>query len=140
MRCAASWLASGLSWSSVTARTEPVDARPTTSLTPVLPTISATAYLTPLREGGSLPGLMEADDLGTYVVKFTGAGQGPKSLVAEIVVGELGRLLGVPVPRLALIEVEDGEDVRGELARLGAELMERYGRGLSRSSAGGPLA
>jgi hypothetical protein len=76
------------------------------SLTPVLPTISATAYLTPLREGGSLPGLMEADDLGTYVVKFTGAGQGPKVLVAEIVVGELGRLLGVPVPRLALIEVD----------------------------------
>jgi hypothetical protein len=72
----------------------------------VLPTISATAYLTPLREGGSLPGLMEADDLGTYVVKFTGAGQGPKSLVAEIVVGELGRVLGVPVPRLALIEVD----------------------------------
>ena len=62
-----------------------------TSLTPVLPPISATAYLTPLREGGSLPGLMEADDLGTYVVKFTGAGQGPKALVAEIVVGELGR-------------------------------------------------
>jgi hypothetical protein len=72
----------------------------------VLPTISATAYLTPLREGGSLPGLMEADDLGTYVVKFTGAGQGPKTLVAEIVVGELGRLLGVLVPRLALIEVD----------------------------------
>jgi hypothetical protein len=72
----------------------------------VLPTISATAYLTPLREGGSLPGLMEADDLGTYVVKFTGAGQGPKTLVAEIVVAELGRLLGVPVPRLALIEVD----------------------------------
>ena len=77
-----------------------------TTLTPVLPMISATAYLTPLREGGSLPGLMEADDLGTYVVKFTGAGQGPKTLVAEIVVGELGRLVGVPVPRLALIEVD----------------------------------
>ena len=72
----------------------------------MLPTISATAYLTPLREGGSLPGLMEADDLGTYVVKFTGAGQGPKTLVAEIVVGELGRLLGVPVPQLALIDVD----------------------------------
>jgi hypothetical protein len=72
----------------------------------VLPRISATAYLTPLREGGSLPGLMEADDLGTYVVKFTGAGQGPKALVAEIVVGELGRLLGVAVPDLALIDVD----------------------------------
>jgi len=72
----------------------------------VLPRVSATAYLTPLREGGSLPGLMEADDLGTYVVKFTGAGQGPKALVAEIVVGELGRLLGVAVPELALIDVD----------------------------------
>jgi hypothetical protein len=72
----------------------------------VLPQIAATAYLTPLREGGSLPALMEADDLGTYVVKFTGAGQGPKALVAEIVVGELARALGVPVPELALIEVD----------------------------------
>jgi hypothetical protein len=72
----------------------------------VLPQISATAYLTPLREGGSLPGLVEADDLGTYVVKFSGAGQGPKALVAEIVVGELGRVLGVRVPDLALIEVD----------------------------------
>ncbi|WP_375430552.1 HipA family kinase [uncultured Friedmanniella sp.] len=72
----------------------------------MLPQIEATAYLTPLREGGSLPGLMEADDLGTYVVKFTGAGQGPKALVAEIVVGELGRALGVRVPELALIEVD----------------------------------
>ena len=71
----------------------------------MLPRISATAYLTPLREGGSLPGLMEADDLGTYVVKFTGAGQGPKALVAEIVVGELGRALGIAIPDLALVEV-----------------------------------
>ena len=72
----------------------------------MLPRIAATAYLTPLREGGSLPGLMEADDLGTYVVKFTGAGQGPKALVAEIVVGELGRTLGIEIPELALIEVD----------------------------------
>jgi len=72
----------------------------------VLPRIAATAYLTPLREGGSLPALMEADDLGTYVVKFTGAGQGPKALVAEIVVGELARALDIPVPELALIEVD----------------------------------
>ena len=71
-----------------------------------LPRIEATAYLTPLREGGSLPGLVEASDLGTYVVKFTGAGQGPKALVAEIVVGELGRALGVDIPELALIEVD----------------------------------
>ncbi|HEX8488466.1 MAG TPA: HipA family kinase [Propionibacteriaceae bacterium] len=72
----------------------------------MLPEITATAYLTPLREGGSLPGLVEADDLGTYVVKFTGAGQGPKALVAEIVVGEIGRALGVRVPDLALIGVD----------------------------------
>ncbi len=72
----------------------------------MLPTVTATAYLTPLREGGSLPGIVEADDLGTYVVKFTGAGQGTKALVAEIVVGELGRRLGVAIPELALIEVD----------------------------------
>jgi hypothetical protein len=68
--------------------------------------ITATTYLTALREGGSLPGLVEADDSGTYVVKFTGAGQGTKALVAEIVVGELGRRLGVRVPELALIEID----------------------------------
>src|SRR5881628_2756531 len=61
-------------------------------------TVVATRYVTPLREGGSLPGLMEADDLGTYVVKFRGAGQGPKALVAEVISGELGRRLGLPVP------------------------------------------
>jgi hypothetical protein len=72
----------------------------------VLPHITATAYLTALREGGSLPGLVEADDLGTYVVKFTGAGQGPRALVAEIVVGRLGQELGIRVPELALIQVD----------------------------------
>ncbi len=72
----------------------------------LLPSVAATAYLTPLREGGSLPGLVEADDLGTYVVKFTGAGQGPKALVAEIVVGELGRALAIHIPALALIDVD----------------------------------
>lgn len=72
----------------------------------MLPLITATAYLTALREGGSLPGLMEADDLGTYVVKFTGAGQGPRALVAEIVVGGLGQQLGIRVPDLALIDVD----------------------------------
>lgn len=65
----------------------------------------ATRYVTPLREGGSLPGLVEADDLGTYVLKFHGAGQGPKALVAEVIVGELGRLLGIRVPRLVAIEL-----------------------------------
>ena len=72
----------------------------------MLPRIAATAYLTPLREGGSLPGLMEANDDGTYVVKFTGAGQGPKALVAEIVVGELARRIDILIPELALIELD----------------------------------
>ena len=68
--------------------------------------VIATRYVTPLREGGSLPGLMEADDLGTWVVKFSGAGQGRKVLVAEVVVGELARGLGLPVPELVLVEVD----------------------------------
>ena len=71
-----------------------------------LRTVVATRYVLPLREGGSLPGLMEADDLGTYVVKFRGAGQGRKVLVAEVVVGELARSLGLPVPELVLVEVD----------------------------------
>ena len=66
----------------------------------------ATRYVTPLREGGSLPGLVEADDLGTYVVKFRGAGQGRKALVAEVVAGELARALGLPVPELAVVELD----------------------------------
>ena len=68
--------------------------------------MTALRYVTPLREGGSLPGIMEADDLGTYVVKFVGAGQGRKVLVAEVLVGELGRLLGLPVPELVLVDVD----------------------------------
>ncbi|MCW2666790.1 MAG: hypothetical protein JWN57_1752 [Frankiales bacterium] len=72
----------------------------------MLRTVTATRYVTPLREGGSLPGLMEADDLGTYVVKFVGAGQGRKVLVAEVVCGELARRLGLPVPELVLAEVD----------------------------------
>ncbi|MCW2716059.1 MAG: aminotransferase class i and ii [Frankiales bacterium] len=72
----------------------------------MLRTVTATRYVMPLREGGSLPGLMECDDLGTYVVKFVGAGQGRKVLVAEVLVGELGRALGLPVPELVLVEVD----------------------------------
>ena len=68
--------------------------------------VSATRYVTPLREGGSLPGLMEADDLGHYVVKFHGAGQGRKALVAEIVAGELARTLGLPVPDVVTVDVD----------------------------------
>lgn len=68
--------------------------------------ITATRYVLPLREGGSLPGLVEADDCGMYVVKFVGAGQGRKSLIAEVIAGELARALGLPVPVLALVQVD----------------------------------
>jgi hypothetical protein len=71
-----------------------------------LPTIAATRYVLPLREGGSLPGVVEGNDLGTYVLKFHGAGQGPKALVAEIIVGELFRRLGLRVPELKLMELD----------------------------------
>src|SRR3954451_21713217 len=68
--------------------------------------IAATRYVTPLREGGSLPALVEADDDGLYVLKFRGAGQGPKALVAEVIAGELARALGFRVPELALVELD----------------------------------
>jgi hypothetical protein len=71
-----------------------------------LPTIEATRYVTPLREGGSLPALVEASDDGLYVLKFRGAGQGPKALVAEVVAGELARRLGFLVPELVLVELD----------------------------------
>ena len=73
---------------------------------PTLRTVAATRFVAPLREGGSMPGLIEADDDGMYVVKFRGAGQGIKVLIAEIVVGEIGRALGLPVPELVLIEID----------------------------------
>ena len=75
--------------------------------------IEATRYVTPLREGGSLPALVAASDDGLYVLKLRGAGQGPKALVAEVVAGELGRALGLPVPELALVEL-DPELARAE--------------------------
>ena len=71
-----------------------------------LRTVNATRYVTPLREGGSLPAIVEADDAGMYVLKFRGAGQGPKVLVAEIIVGELARAAGLPMPEIVLIELE----------------------------------
>jgi hypothetical protein len=69
-------------------------------------TVVATRYVTPLREGGSLPGLVEGDDDGLYVVKFRGAGQGPRALVAEWLAGEIGRAIGLAVPDLVAIEVD----------------------------------
>lgn len=72
----------------------------------MLRTVKATRYVTPLREGGSLPAIVEADDDGLYVLKFRGAGQGPKALIAELVVGELGRALGLPVPEIVFVELD----------------------------------
>jgi hypothetical protein len=70
-----------------------------------LPTYTATRYLQPLREGGSLPAVVDTDGGGLFVVKFRGAGQGAKALVAELIVGMLARALGLPIPSLALIDV-----------------------------------
>lgn len=72
----------------------------------MLRTVTATRYVTPLREGGSLPAIIEADDDGMYVLKFRGAGQGPKVLIAELICGELGRELGLPVPELVFVDVD----------------------------------
>ena len=72
----------------------------------MIPTVSVTRYVTPLREGGSLPGLVEADDLGTYVCKFRGAGQGVRVLVAEVIVGELARRLGLHTPRIVALDLD----------------------------------
>lgn len=68
--------------------------------------VTATRYVVPLREGGSLPAVVEADDGQAYVVKFRGAGQGPRALVAEVVAGQLGRALGLPVPELVVVELD----------------------------------
>ncbi|GAA4120186.1 hypothetical protein GCM10022215_23490 [Nocardioides fonticola] len=80
-----------------------------------LPRIRVTRYVTPLREGGSLPGIVEADDLGTYVIKFRGAGQGVRVLVAEVVVSGLARRLGLRTPRLVAL------DLAADIARYEAD-------------------
>lgn len=72
----------------------------------MLRTVTATRYVTPLREGGSLPAIVEADDDGLYVLKFRGAGQGVKALIAELVAGEIGRVLQLPVPEIVFIELD----------------------------------
>jgi hypothetical protein len=71
-----------------------------------LRTVTATRYVTPLREGGSLPAIIEADDDGMYVLKFRGAGQGPKALIAELVAGEIARAAGLPVPEIVFVELD----------------------------------
>jgi hypothetical protein len=86
----------------------------------VLRGVNATRYVTPLREGGSLPGLVEADDDGLYVTKFRGAGQGTRALIAEVIVGELGRALGLLIPELVTVEI----DVRLAAAEPDPEIQE----------------
>jgi hypothetical protein len=81
----------------------------------VIPPVTVTRYVAPLREGGSLPGIVEADDLGTYVCKFRGAGQGPRVLVAEVVVSGLAQAIGVSTPRLVALELDE------EIARYEAD-------------------
>ncbi|MFD8807499.1 HipA family kinase [Streptomyces sp. NPDC059597] len=96
----------------------------------MLTEVTATRFVTPLREGGSLPGLVEADDLGLYVLKFTGAGQGRKTLVAEVVCGELARRLGFRVPGLVTVQLDPV---------LGLGEPERQVQDLLRSSGGANL-
>lgn len=72
----------------------------------MLRTVTATRYITPLREGGSLPAIIAADDGQLYVLKFRGAGQGRKALIAELLAGELGRALGLPVPEIVFVELD----------------------------------
>src|SRR5262249_24420813 len=78
-------------------RSDTVD-QPATA--PLLRTVLATRYVTPFREGGSVPALVEADDYGLYVLKFRGASQGPRVLVAELLAGEIGRALGLHIPEM----------------------------------------
>src|SRR5580765_4418673 len=78
---------------------------------PALRTVAVNRYVTPLREGGSLPAVVEADDDGMYVLKFRGAGQGRKALIAELIGGQVARAAGLPVPEIVFAELD------GELAR-----------------------
>lgn len=94
-------------------------------------TVRATRYVTPLREGGSLPAIIEADDLGLYVLKFRGAGQGPLALVAELIAGEVGRVLRLPVPEIVFVDVD---------ASLGRNEPDEEIRDLLRASTGLNLA
>jgi hypothetical protein len=72
----------------------------------MLRTVTVTRYVTPLREGGSLPAIVEANDDGLYVLKFRGAGQGVKALIAELLAGELGRMFGLPIPEIVFMELD----------------------------------
>lgn len=74
---------------------------------PSLRTVNVTRYVTALREGGSLPAIAEADDSFNYVLKFKGAGHGTKALIAELIGGEIARLLGLPVPELVFANLDE---------------------------------
>lgn len=76
-------------------------------MTPELRSVQVTRYITPLREGGSMPAIAEADDGFLYVVKFRGAGQGPRALIAELIGGEIARLLGMKVPELVFAHLDE---------------------------------
>lgn len=97
-------------------------------------TVTAARYVVPLREGGSLPAVVEADDGHLYVMKFVGAGQGPKALIAELIAGEVGRALGLNVPEIVLMEMspllgrsEPNPEIRSLLqASAGLNLGMRY--------------
>ena len=91
---------------------------------PVIQTVAVTRYVTPLREGGSLPGIVEGDDLGTYVCKFRGAGQGLRVLVAEVIVGELARRIGLRTPQLVALDL-DPEIARYEADEEVQDLLNR---------------
>jgi hypothetical protein len=93
---------------------------------PPLRTVSITRYVTPLREGGSLPAIVEADDLGTYVLKFRGAGQGEKVLVAELVAGEIARAIGLRVPELVLAELDPRITMTGAEFSPAETIADRY--------------
>jgi hypothetical protein len=96
-----------------------------------LRTVAAIRYVTPLREGGSMPAIVEADDLGTYVLKFRGAGQGTKALVAELVAGQIAAALGLAVPDMVFMELDPA---------LGQNEPDAEIRALIKSSAGVNLA
>ena len=96
-----------------------------------LRTVTTTRYVTPLREGGSMPAIIEADDEGMYVLKFRGAGQGPRALVAELVAGGIAHALDLPVPEIVLVELDP------DLARTEPDSEIQH---LIRSSAGLNLA
>ena len=92
----------------------------------VIPTVAVTRYVTPLREGGSLPGIVEADDLGTYVCKFRGAGQGVRVLVAEVIVAGLAERIGLRTPRLVALELDPRDrPLRGRRGGPGPAQRER---------------